>query len=249
MESRKRTEGRWRDPSGKDAHQASPLPPSLQDPNFYPPTSWKSESWVSQKTEILTSKIKEIQTRFPTWTPDQYLRGMCSIVGQLFLSLELRDTSVSLNKNQILQATAAWCGQPGKGIWASCWVFSSWVRINLSHEFQVDSVPTVRVLALSEATRIWTVTSAMMSLHEPNTSRTTASSTSDATQVHYPYTRLTYSTHLASGWRLQPRIWVGSESCQNIMNHNKRKVIICTIHRLCLFKTFPQMLALIWIVS
>ncbi|EGW10900.1 Lysozyme g-like protein 1 [Cricetulus griseus] len=47
----------------------------IQDPNFYPPTSWKSESWVSQKTEILTSKIKEIQTRFPTWTPDQYLRG------------------------------------------------------------------------------------------------------------------------------------------------------------------------------
>ncbi|KAL6039323.1 hypothetical protein STEG23_014162, partial [Scotinomys teguina] len=46
----------------------------LQDSNIYPPTSWKSDSWVSQKTEILTSKIKEVQARFPSWTPDQYLR-------------------------------------------------------------------------------------------------------------------------------------------------------------------------------
>ncbi|XP_055464304.1 lysozyme g-like protein 1 [Psammomys obesus] len=47
----------------------------VQDPKFYPPTSWKSESWVSQKTETLTSRIKEVKTRFPSWTPDQYLRG------------------------------------------------------------------------------------------------------------------------------------------------------------------------------
>ncbi|XP_075834999.1 lysozyme g-like protein 1 [Microtus pennsylvanicus] len=47
----------------------------IQDPNFYPPTSWKSDSWVSQKTEILASKIKEVQARFPSWSPDQYLRG------------------------------------------------------------------------------------------------------------------------------------------------------------------------------
>ncbi|XP_006980494.1 lysozyme g-like protein 1 [Peromyscus maniculatus bairdii] len=47
----------------------------IQDSSFYPPTSWKSDSWVSQKTEILTSKIKEVQARFPSWTPDQYLRG------------------------------------------------------------------------------------------------------------------------------------------------------------------------------
>ncbi|XP_051008510.1 lysozyme g-like protein 1 [Acomys russatus] len=47
----------------------------VQGPNVYPPTSWKSESWVSQKTETLTSVIKQVKARFPTWTPDQYLRG------------------------------------------------------------------------------------------------------------------------------------------------------------------------------
>uniref|UniRef100_A0A8C5JWX1 Lysozyme g-like protein n=1 Tax=Jaculus jaculus TaxID=51337 RepID=A0A8C5JWX1_JACJA len=47
----------------------------VQDRNFYAPTSWMSESQVSQKIEVLTSRIKEIQTRFPAWAPDQYLRG------------------------------------------------------------------------------------------------------------------------------------------------------------------------------
>ncbi|XP_062933709.1 lysozyme g-like protein 1 [Cynocephalus volans] len=48
----------------------------------YAPTSLISESQVSQVTEVLTTRIKEIQTRFPTWTPDQYLRGgLCAYSG------------------------------------------------------------------------------------------------------------------------------------------------------------------------
>uniref|UniRef100_A0A2K6ADH9 Lysozyme g1 n=1 Tax=Mandrillus leucophaeus TaxID=9568 RepID=A0A2K6ADH9_MANLE len=43
---------------------------------------WISESQVSQMTEALTTRIKEIQRRFPTWTPDQYLRGgLCAYSG------------------------------------------------------------------------------------------------------------------------------------------------------------------------
>jgi hypothetical protein len=61
-----------------------PLLSSLQDSNFYAPTSWISEPQVSQATEVLTARIKEIQTRFPTWTPDQYLRGMYNATGWLF---------------------------------------------------------------------------------------------------------------------------------------------------------------------
>ncbi|XP_017656763.1 lysozyme g-like protein 1 [Nannospalax galili] len=54
----------------------------VQDSNFYSPTTWMSEPQVSQKTEVLTARIKEIQTRFPTWTPDQYLRGgLCAYSG------------------------------------------------------------------------------------------------------------------------------------------------------------------------
>ncbi|XP_057596510.1 lysozyme g-like protein 1 [Hippopotamus amphibius kiboko] len=47
----------------------------VQDPGLYTPTSWISEVQVSRITEVLTVRIKEIQRRFPTWTPDQYLRG------------------------------------------------------------------------------------------------------------------------------------------------------------------------------
>ncbi|EDL14537.1 lysozyme g-like protein 1 precursor [Mus musculus] len=47
----------------------------VKETKFYPPTAWKSETWVSQKTQTLTSSIKEIKTRFPTWTADQHLRG------------------------------------------------------------------------------------------------------------------------------------------------------------------------------
>ncbi|XP_004633248.1 lysozyme g-like protein 1 [Octodon degus] len=46
-----------------------------QDTNAFAPTSWISESQVSQMTNVLTSTIKEIQRTFPTWTPTQYLRG------------------------------------------------------------------------------------------------------------------------------------------------------------------------------
>ncbi|KAG3268110.1 lysozyme g-like protein 1 [Ictidomys tridecemlineatus] len=54
----------------------------LQDPNLYAPSSWITESQVSQMTGVLTSRIKEIQRRFPTWTPDQYLRGgLCAYSG------------------------------------------------------------------------------------------------------------------------------------------------------------------------
>ncbi|GAB5569540.1 lysozyme g-like protein 1 [Prionailurus iriomotensis] len=54
----------------------------LGDPGLYAPTSWISESQVSQIIEVLTLRIKEIQTRFPTWTPDQYLRGgLCAYAG------------------------------------------------------------------------------------------------------------------------------------------------------------------------
>ncbi|TKC33612.1 hypothetical protein EI555_021357, partial [Monodon monoceros] len=40
------------------------------------PTSWISKAQVSQMTEVLTVRIKEIQRRFPTWTPDQHLRAL-----------------------------------------------------------------------------------------------------------------------------------------------------------------------------
>ncbi|XP_029792067.1 lysozyme g-like protein 1 [Suricata suricatta] len=54
----------------------------VQDPGLYVPTSRISESQVSQIIEVLTVRIKEIQTRFPTWTPDQYLRGgLCAYAG------------------------------------------------------------------------------------------------------------------------------------------------------------------------
>ncbi|KAM8942519.1 lysozyme g-like protein 1 [Lycaon pictus] len=54
----------------------------VQDPGFYAPTSWISESQVSQITEVLTVRIKEIQRRFPTWTSDQYLKGgLCAYAG------------------------------------------------------------------------------------------------------------------------------------------------------------------------
>nr|XP_012642477.1 lysozyme g-like protein 1 [Microcebus murinus] len=54
----------------------------IQDAGLSVPTSWISESQVSQKTEILTTRIKEIQRRFPTWTPDQHLRGgLCAYGG------------------------------------------------------------------------------------------------------------------------------------------------------------------------
>ncbi|XP_053444346.1 lysozyme g-like protein 1 [Nycticebus coucang] len=55
---------------------------ALQDADFSTPMSWISESQVSQMTEILTTRIKEIQRRFPAWTPDQHLRGgLCAYSG------------------------------------------------------------------------------------------------------------------------------------------------------------------------
>ncbi|XP_070367744.1 lysozyme g-like protein 1 isoform X2 [Equus asinus] len=53
-----------------------------QDPGPYAPTSQISESQLSRMTHILIVRIKEIQRRFPTWTPDQYLRGgLCAYIG------------------------------------------------------------------------------------------------------------------------------------------------------------------------
>ncbi|XP_035551881.1 lysozyme g-like protein 1 isoform X2 [Canis lupus baileyi] len=58
----------------------------VQDPGFYAPTSWISESQVSQITEVLTVRIKEIQRRFPTWTSDQHLKGLFKIqIPQLYV--------------------------------------------------------------------------------------------------------------------------------------------------------------------
>ncbi|XP_058523513.1 lysozyme g-like protein 1 [Ochotona princeps] len=55
---------------------------AAQGPALYAPTSWISEHQVSQLTEVLTARIKEIQRRFPTWTPDQHLRGgLCAYNG------------------------------------------------------------------------------------------------------------------------------------------------------------------------
>ncbi|XP_042551494.1 lysozyme g-like protein 1 [Dipodomys spectabilis] len=54
----------------------------VQDSSFYPSPSWINESQISQATQLLTARIKDIQTRFPTWTPGQYLRGgLCSYSG------------------------------------------------------------------------------------------------------------------------------------------------------------------------
>ncbi|KAM7079505.1 lysozyme g-like protein 1 isoform 1-T2 [Molossus nigricans] len=54
----------------------------VQDTGHYAPTAWISESQLSQMTEALTVRIKEIQRRFPTWAPDQCLRGgLCAYVG------------------------------------------------------------------------------------------------------------------------------------------------------------------------
>ncbi|XP_058390644.1 lysozyme g-like protein 1 [Diceros bicornis minor] len=54
----------------------------VQDPGLYAPTSQISEFQVSRMIEVLVVRIKEIQRRFPTWTPDQYLRGgLCAYTG------------------------------------------------------------------------------------------------------------------------------------------------------------------------
>ncbi|XP_006887854.1 PREDICTED: lysozyme g-like protein 1 [Elephantulus edwardii] len=54
----------------------------VQDSGRYAPTFLINESHVSGMTEVLTGRIKEIQRKFPTWTPDQYLRGgLCSYNG------------------------------------------------------------------------------------------------------------------------------------------------------------------------
>ncbi|XP_037384855.1 lysozyme g-like protein 1 [Talpa occidentalis] len=54
----------------------------VQDSGFYTPITRITQSQVSQVTENLTFRIKEIQRRFPTWTPDQYLRGgLCAYNG------------------------------------------------------------------------------------------------------------------------------------------------------------------------
>ncbi|XP_004615855.1 lysozyme g-like protein 1 [Sorex araneus] len=54
----------------------------VQDSGIYAPTVLISQGQVSQMTEDLTLRIKEIQRRFPTWTPDQYLRGgLCAYSG------------------------------------------------------------------------------------------------------------------------------------------------------------------------
>ncbi|XP_004704403.1 lysozyme g-like protein 1 [Echinops telfairi] len=54
----------------------------VQDSGQYAPTSWISESQLAEMTEALTVRIKGIQRKFPTWTPDQYLRGgLCSYNG------------------------------------------------------------------------------------------------------------------------------------------------------------------------
>ncbi|XP_007521916.2 lysozyme g-like protein 1 [Erinaceus europaeus] len=54
----------------------------VQDSGHFVPISLISSSQVSQMTEELTFRIKEIQRRFPTWTPDQYLRGgLCDYNG------------------------------------------------------------------------------------------------------------------------------------------------------------------------
>ena len=74
--------------------------------------------------------------------------------------------------------------------------------INLSHKFQVDSVPMSEVLAMSEATRTWAVTSATMSLHEPNISRDMASNTLDQLQRHSYTWGLFCSTDKTSQWGL-----------------------------------------------
>ncbi|XP_066228399.1 lysozyme g-like protein 1 isoform X1 [Saccopteryx leptura] len=54
----------------------------VQDTGHYAPTSWIGESQLSQMTEALAVRIKEIQRRFPTWTPAQCLKGgLCAYVG------------------------------------------------------------------------------------------------------------------------------------------------------------------------
>ncbi|XP_036850487.1 lysozyme g-like protein 1 [Manis javanica] len=54
----------------------------VQEPALYAPTTWISESQIFQITEVLTVKIKEIQRKFPAWSPDQCLRGgLCAYVG------------------------------------------------------------------------------------------------------------------------------------------------------------------------
>ncbi|XP_004458111.3 lysozyme g-like protein 1 [Dasypus novemcinctus] len=54
----------------------------VQEPNLYAPSSWISESQVAEVTRVLVVRIKEIQRRFSTWTPDQHLRGgLCAYGG------------------------------------------------------------------------------------------------------------------------------------------------------------------------
>ncbi|XP_043846389.1 lysozyme g-like protein 1 [Dromiciops gliroides] len=46
------------------------------------PTYWSSDTRAVQVIESLTTRIKEIQRRFPTWTTDQYLRGGLCAYGE-----------------------------------------------------------------------------------------------------------------------------------------------------------------------
>lgn len=135
-------------------------------------------------TEVLTVRIKEIQRRFPTWSPDQYLRGR----GNPGSALSRQGT---IGTNVIHVPDSPRPLLPGEHEERESKLTAEHpeaTRAVGQHEsvspLQVGSVPTSEGPAMSEAARTWAVTSAMMSLHEPNTSRDTASNTSDQPQGH-----------------------------------------------------------------
>ncbi|XP_006870809.1 PREDICTED: lysozyme g-like protein 1 [Chrysochloris asiatica] len=77
----------------------------VQDAGQYAPTSWISESHLSEMTEVLSVRIKEVQRKFPSWTPDQYLRGgLCAYNGGIGYIRSSQDLSCDFCNDVLARA-------------------------------------------------------------------------------------------------------------------------------------------------
>ncbi|XP_076989992.1 lysozyme g-like protein 1 [Tamandua tetradactyla] len=77
----------------------------VQDPEIYAPRSWLTESQVAEITGLLVVRIKDVQRRFPTWTPDQYLRGgLCAYGGGVGYVTSSQDLSCDFCNDVLARA-------------------------------------------------------------------------------------------------------------------------------------------------
>ncbi|XP_037662564.1 lysozyme g-like protein 1 [Choloepus didactylus] len=78
---------------------------ALQDPGLYAPRPQISESQVAKIIGVLVVRIKEIQSRFPSWTPDQYLRGgLCAYGGDVGYIRSTEDLSCDFCNDVLARA-------------------------------------------------------------------------------------------------------------------------------------------------